>query len=271
MCPAVPPLPETPPPPTLAANLGAVLTRITAAARSVGRDPGEVRLLAVTKRVGSEVAADLARLGQLDLGENRVQELEQKAAAVAALGVEVRWHMIGHLQRNKARRAARLVDTVHSVDSARLLEALDRTAAEEGRAPRVYLEVQLTADGGRTGLRPEDLRAAVEVAARLEHVVPVGLMTMAPAPAGGPSPAGGADPLERQGAARAVFRCLRELRDDLAPRYAEAFSGSRIELSMGMSADLEAAVAEGADVVRIGTALFEGLAQDGGGREAAQP
>jgi hypothetical protein len=111
----------------------------------------------------------------------------------------------------------------------------------------------------------------VERAARLEHVVPVGLMTMALPPPEAPADA---DPLETQARARAVFRCLRELRDDLAPRFAEAFDGGRIRLSMGMSADLEAAIQEGADIVRVGTALFEGLrtGQAGPmGAGAAQP
>jgi len=263
VCPADPQIPETPPAPSLAANLGAVRGRIEAACGLAGRDPAGVRLLAVTKRVGVALTAELARLGQADLGENRVQDLARKAAALEQRGVQARWHMIGHLQRNKARKAVRSSDVIHSVDSERLLAALDRVAGEEGRAPQVYLEVKLTGDEGRSGLAPGELKSAVEAAARTEHLVPVGLMTMAlPTP----EPEEGAGALEAQAAARAVFRCLRELRDDLAPRYAEAFAGGRIELSMGMSSDLEAAVVEGADVVRVGTALFAGLST-----EAARP
>jgi hypothetical protein len=207
--------------------------------------------LAVTKKVRPEVAAALGALGQTDLGESRVPDLENKRAWLAEHETAARWHLIGHLQRNKARRAVQAADVIHSVDSLRLLEALERVAGEEGRAPRVYLEVKLAGSEARTAMAPEDLRATAARAAELEHVVPVGLMTMAPPPAG-------VDAERDEREARAVFGRLRELRDELAPEWADAFEGERIELSMGMSSDLEAAVLEGTDVVRVGTALYAG-------------
>jgi pyridoxal phosphate enzyme (YggS family) len=247
VCPAGPPLPETPLSARLGANLQAVRARIAAACERAGRAPDEVRLLAVTKKVRPEVAAALAALGQSDLGESRVQELERKADWFTAHGAGARWHLIGHLQRNKARKAVQRADVIHSIDSLRLLEAVDRVAGEEGRRPEIYLEVKLAGGEARTAMRPEELGAAARRAAELAHVVPAGLMTMAPPPEG-------AD----QEVARRVFRRLRELRDELAGELAGAFAGGRIELSMGMSADLEAAVLEGADVVRVGTALYAG-------------
>jgi len=251
VCPAGTPIPETPLRARLETNLEAVRARIAKACDLAGRAPDEVHLLAVTKSAGAEPAAGLSALGQSDLGEARVQDLERKAEWFERHGARARWHLIGHLQRNKVRKAVRHADVIHSVDSLRLLEALERVAGEEGRSPRVYFEVKLAGGETRTAMPPERLDESLRRAASLEHVIPVGLMTMAPMP--------DAEDTE-QLAARTVFRRLRELRDGLAPELTAAFEGGRVELSMGMSADLEAAVLEGADVVRVGTALFEGLA-----------
>ena len=247
MLPRVASLPApTPDLTALETRLEALHARIERACRSAGRGPDCVRLVAVTKGTGPEEAAELARLGQLDLGESRVQALEEKAAWLAARGLRPRWHLLGHLQRNKARRAVVLAESIHSVDSLRLLETLERVAEEEGRRPRIYLELNLTGAGARTGLPPEELSAAIDLARGLPHLQLAGLMTMAPEAEAG---AAGAD------AARRAFRRLRELRDALPPERATAFAQGRAQLSMGMSSDFERAIAEGADVVRVGSAL----------------
>jgi pyridoxal phosphate enzyme (YggS family) len=249
----------------LSANLAAVRGRIARAAERAGRDPDRVRLLAVTKSVAPETAALLAGEGQLDLGEARVQELERKADWLAGAGVPgVRWHLVGHLQRNKVRRAVVLAERVHSVDSLRLLEALEEAAVRERRSPRVYLELDLVrSSAGRTGLDPRELPELLARARDLVHVRPVGLMAMGPEPARGAG-AGPGDPLEAQAASRGVFAELARIRERLRDAGPLPFEGGSIELSMGMSFDLEAAVAEGSDVVRVGTALFAGLASAAG-------
>lgn len=227
-------------------NLDHVRGRLERACRAVGRDPGDVALLPITKYVEADAAAELVRLGLRELGESRVQELAAKAEALGEQGVEVRWHLVGHLQRNKVRAALRHAAAVHSVDSLRLLDALERVAAEEGARPEVFLEVRLVEDPERHGFDAGEVAAAVDRARAAEHLALVGLMGMAPAP-------------ERAGddrPARRAFARLAELRERLP---ADAFAGGRARLSMGMSADLEAAVAEGSDLVRVGSALFEGL------------
>jgi hypothetical protein len=247
-------LPSLRPSDRLAANLARVRERIAAACAAAGRNPADVRLLPVTKSVGAETAAALAQLGELDLGENRVDAIERKAEPVRALAGRVRWHMVGHLQRNKARRAVQVAASVHSVDKVELAESLSRACAELEREIELYFEVRLFERGARSGFEPEVLGAALERAASLPGLRLRGLMGLA-APCESPREGD----LASQGRARADFRALRELRDRLARTHGAAFAGGRIELSMGMSADLEAAVAEGADVVRVGTALFEGL------------
>ena len=226
-------------------NRDAVLDRLAAAAREAGRPPGELRLVAVTKTVEPPVALALARLGQVDLGENRLASLERKAAFFQAQGERVRWHFIGHLQRNKARRVLRLAHTIHAVDSPALFETLLRLGAEEGHRPGLYLQVKLTDETAKHGLDPAAVPDLAQRAMEAEAPL-VGLMTMAPLVAG-PG---------RSEAARRTFDALATLAQELP---AEAFGGGRPRLSMGMSGDLEEAVAAGADDVRIGSALFEGL------------
>lgn len=231
----------------LESNLLALRGRIARAATAAGRAGDAVRLVAVTKGVDASVCADLARLGQRDLGENRVQDLAVKHAHCAALGLDVRWHLIGHLQRNKARRAVQLADEIHSVDSLRLAEAVARIATEESRRMRVYLEVKLVANDARGGFAPEEVASAVARVRELEPLSLAGLMTMAPEPTSAPGVP----------TARETFDRLAALRRSLR---AEDFDGGRVLLSMGMSSDFEDAIAAGSDVVRVGTALFEGLA-----------
>lgn len=238
----------------LEGNLTRVRSRIASAARLAGRNPEDVRLVAVTKSVAPAVAEALARLGQLELGENRVDVLAQKAEHFAAHSLKARWHMIGHLQRNKARRALEHAAAVHSVDTPRLLETLSRLCGELGRELDVFLELRAVETGERSGFAPEELPAAVELAARLPHLRLRGLMALA-----APDPLARAGEVSTQTNARRTFASVRELGSRLP---VDAFVGKRIEYSMGMSGDLEAAIHEGANWVRIGTALFENVAEE---------
>ncbi|MDB5313393.1 MAG: YggS family pyridoxal phosphate-dependent enzyme [Gemmataceae bacterium] len=221
-------------------RLAAVRGRIAHACRRAGRDPAGVTLVAVTKTVSPRIAAVVAGLGTLDLGESRPQELWKKAEAVPA----ARWHLIGHLQRNKLDRTIPLVALTHSVDSERLLAALDAFGRKQSRPVPVLLEVNCSREESKGGFRPEAVSALDE---RLKPFVGVsvqGLMTMAPY----------ADDLGR---CRPVFAELRQLRDQL-----RGASGLPLpHLSMGMSNDFEVAVEEGATFVRVGTTLFEGLGE----------
>lgn len=210
-----------------------LLARLRAAAEGGGHDPDRLRIVAVTKSWPVEVARTALEAGLTILGENRVQEAEPKVAAIP----EAEWHFIGRLQSNKARRAVRAFGTIHSVDSIELLLRLDELAAEEATETRILLQVNVSGEGAKAGLTTEalaDVPAGLPSAARL-----AGLMTIAPM---------GVTTDE----ARSVFRRLRELRDGL-----EQAAGIGLpELSMGMTADADAAAAEGATLVRIGTALF---------------
>ena len=218
-------------------RLARIQDRMAEAARRSGREPGAVTLLAVTKGFGVEVARSAFALDLVDLGENRVQEAEGK---IAAMGAGPRWHLIGHLQTNKAKRAAQLFDEIHSVDSLRLAEELARRAALESRVIRCYVEVRTTGESTKSGAAPEEAHALVE---RMRSMAPLrvaGLMTMGPLQ-GGPE------------GARSSFQALRRLRDEGIDRgVLDADAG----LSMGMSDDFEVAIEEGATIVRIGSALF---------------
>jgi len=236
-------------------NRSLVLERIAAAARTAGRDPSDIQLVAVTKSVPFEVAAELFELGCADLGENRASALEDKHAEFLRSGRIARWHFVGHLQRNKARRVIRIAHAIHSVDSVALWEALARLAGEEGRAPGIYLQVKLADEPGKTGLAPEELPALVE-RARAGPLPLLGLMVMAPLVP---------DPAAARREARAVFERANRVALGLS---GSAFTGGRPRLSMGMSLDYEEAVRAGAHVVRIGSALLEGV-PSGGALEGA--
>lgn len=220
----------------LSERIASVRGRIADACRRSGRDPAGVTLVAVTKTVSARVAAAAAELGVADLGENRPQELWKKAADVPA----ARWHLIGHLQRNKIDRTIPLVALVHSVDSARLLEALDAFGRKRGEPVPVLLEVNCSREESKGGFRPEELPPLGETHPALAGVSVRGLMTMA---------AYHDDPEQ----CRPTFAELRHLRD----RLREATGLELPDLSMGMSNDFEVAVEEGATFVRIGTTLFE--------------
>jgi PLP dependent protein len=232
----------------LETNHGAVLARIAAACAEGGREVAELRLLAVTKAVEPALAHALFELGCRELGENRVPELERKVAWFRERESRPRWHFIGHLQRNKARRVLRLADEIHSVDSPRLLEALARIGDEEERWPGIYLQAKLTEEEAKEGAPPERIERLVAIA-RSTRLPLLGLMTMAAPVPPAPSSSRHAPPAE-------TFAALRRL---AAALPGEAFVDGRPQLSMGMSGDLEDAIGEGATIVRVGSSLFEGL------------
>jgi len=223
-------------------NLLDIQARIAQAATSSGRDPGAVRLVAVTKYLQADLVPALIQAGATDLGESRPQQLWSK---VAALGnVAIRWHLIGHLQQNKVRRPLPLIDLIHSVDSPKLLATIDREAAIAGLVVKVLLEVNISGDPEKHGFAPNELPSVLPQLAGATHVAILGLMAMA-------HQSGGRD------VARRDFAALRTLRDELRGNAPGDLALD--ELSMGMSGDFEDAVREGATLVRIGSALYEGL------------
>ena len=225
---------------TVEDNLASVLGRIARAAEAAGRDPADVGLVAVSKTVPLSRVLEAYAVGQRCFGENRVQEAAEKLRAWPAELPRPEWHLIGHLQTNKARLAAELFDLVHSVDTVRVLGALSRHASALGRELPVLLEVHLSEEPTKSGFAPEELTGVIEAAADLPAIRVEGLMTIAPRSATGQ-------------AARPYFRRLRELRDALGERYPDL----RLRhLSMGMTADFEAAITEGATLVRLGRAIF---------------
>jgi pyridoxal phosphate enzyme (YggS family) len=222
---------------TLEGRLKDVRGRLARAAARAGRDAGSVRLVGVCKTVPADRVADAVALGLADLGENRVQEARDKIAAVGREGV--RWHMIGHLQRNKAALAVELFDRIHGLDSPALADAVSRRAVGVGRRLPALVEVNVSGEASKHGVRPDDAAALIGHVAALPGIALDGLMTIAPY---------SDDPED----ARPHFARLRELRDAL-----ERECGVRLpELSMGMSGDFEVAVEEGSTLVRVGTAIF---------------
>jgi pyridoxal phosphate enzyme (YggS family) len=219
-------------------RLLAVEERIASACRRAGRARSEVTLVCVTKTISPDRAALLPDLGLLDLGENRPQELWRKSAALPA---SVRWHLIGHLQRNKIEKTLPLVHLVHSVDSLRLLEDLEAAAARDQRTLPVLLEVNTSREPKKHGFTPEELPALAPRLSACRYVLLQGLMTMAAL----------VDDPEKARPAFAALRLLGEqLRQDLQPPH------DLRQLSMGMTNDFEVAIEEGATFVRIGSALF---------------
>jgi pyridoxal phosphate enzyme (YggS family) len=220
----------------IADRLGAVRARVARAAETAGRDPASVLLLAVTKGHGVDAVTAAARLGLGDVGESRVQEAQAKIDAYR--GAALSWHMVGHLQRNKAGAAARLFDTVHSVDSAALAGVLARHRPGDRPPLRVFVEVELTGIAGRSGVTPAAAAALLTHVRGLPALAVRGLMTIAPP--------GSAE------AASACFARLHQLRAVLEHDQGFSLPG----LSMGMSNDFEVAIAHGATVIRLGRVLF---------------
>jgi len=224
----------------IAANLEALQRRIEAACERSARSPDTVQLVAVTKYARPEWVSELVNLGLVTLGESRPQQLVERALSFPE---NVRWHLIGHLQRNKVRVTLPAVELIHSVDSLRLARRISQLAGELALRPRVLLEVNVSGEAAKDGFAISQLRDTWSELCQLPHLRIDGLMTMAPA-------------AELSESARPVFRALRLLRDELQ----EMEPVQKLpELSMGMSGDFEVAIEEGATLVRIGSALFQGL------------
>lgn len=222
--------------PTPAERVERVQTRLEAACAACGRDPAEVTVVAVSKKHPPESVDAVAAAGMTVFGENRVQEAGQKIPLCSG---HLEWHLIGHLQTNKARAAAQLFSTIHSVDSLRLLNALDPAAGEAGGNLNIFLQVNVSGEGTKYGFAPDEVEAALDRATELHNLNVVGLMTMPPF-------------TEDPEGAREHFVALRELRD----RLRDATGFPLDALSMGMSHDFEVAVSEGATHIRVGTDLF---------------
>jgi pyridoxal phosphate enzyme (YggS family) len=224
---------------SLQARLGGVRERIARAAARAGRESSSIRLVAVSKTFPVEYIRAAREAGQLDFGENRVQEAVPKVSATAGLGL--RWHLIGYLQSNKVRKAVATFDAIHSVDSASLLQSVDAAAAATGRAPEMLVQVDLAGEPTKHGARREEVASILKVAETCRAVRVKGLMLLPPF---------ADDPEE----VRPYFAALRSLRDGcLAEGLAPTMLG---ELSMGMSHDFEIAIEEGATLVRVGSAIF---------------
>lgn len=238
----------------LADNLRRVRDRMAEACLRAGRQPSEVRLVAVTKYVDAEVIRALVDMGVRDLGESRVQELTRRAPALrevlgtsmpqAGAATAPRWHLVGSLQRNKVRPLLPWVDLIHSVDSLRLAEEIDATAAKLGRRVPALLQINTSMDSNKHGVSVGAATHLAEQIVTLKHLELRGLMAMAPLSG-------------NLVAVRQAFERARELFDEIVAE--RAVGPAFRELSMGMSNDFETAIAEGATMVRIGSALYEGL------------
>jgi pyridoxal phosphate enzyme (YggS family) len=224
---------------SIASNLALIRARIAAAAQSVGRHPTSVSLIAVSKTFPLDAVRDAYDAGQRNFGENRVQEALQKIERSADLSI--RWHLLGHLQTNKARKAASAFAMVQSIDSVELLQKLDHAAVDAERTLDLLIQVDLAGESTKFGLPPGDVPRVFDAAATCRAARVVGLMTLPPLP-------------ETSEEARPYFRQLRELRDGW--QAAGVPPAMLRELSMGMSGDFEVAIQEGATMVRVGTAIF---------------
>ena len=233
-------------------RLAGVEECIQRACMRAGRVRDSVQLVAVSKTHGPETVAEAVACGLRVFGENKVQEARAKIPLCAG---GLSWHLVGHLQSNKAYAAVELFDLIHSVDSVKLLKHLDRAGDELGKTVRVLLEVNVSGESSKFGLKPEQVPTVLEAANALPRLEVLGLMTMAPL-------------LVEVEKTRPYFRQLRQLRDELAVRCGTPLP----ELSMGMSHDFEVAVEEGATIIRVGTSLFgerrrplppEGVAEEG--------
>jgi len=218
---------------TLAENLAAVQTKVARAAQKSGRNAGQIKLVAVSKTHPRELIEAAIESGAAVFGENKIQEAEEKITAIGREKAE--WHLIGHLQSNKARKAVRLFDVIQTLDSVELAERLERICVEENRASlSIFIEVDLANEATKNGVKEKNLPELIEFLQTCEHLKLDGLMLIPPY-------------FEDAEKARPFFRKLREIRDQILP------GGG---LSMGMSHDFEIAIEEGATVVRVGTAIF---------------
>jgi pyridoxal phosphate enzyme (YggS family) len=222
----------------LAAKLAEVRARIDKAAHRAGRNSGEITLVGVSKTVGREAIVEAYQAGLRDFGENRVGDMEEKFNPLPYPAGMARLHLIGHLQSNKARRAVALADMIHSVDSARLAQVINRHAQELGKVVPILLEVNVSGEATKAGLIPAELAPTLADILPLANIELRGLMTMAPY-------------TDQPEAIRPVFAGLRELFE----RYNPGLATWR-DLSMGMTNDFEVAIEEGATLVRVGRAIF---------------
>jgi len=235
----------------IAENIARVKEQIAAAARRAGRDPQDILLMAVSKTVSPEAIREAYAAGVRLFGENRVQEFQAKSSALANLsstGLKdnaAQWHMIGHLQSNKAAKAAELFSAVDSVDSLRLAERLNAAAQSMGKKIPILIEINIGEEAAKSGLPPggEEIEALLRAAPRLQNIAMDGFMTVPPF-------------MENPGQSRPFFRRMRALRDAINARNLPGIAMRT--LSMGMSHDFPAAIEEGSTCVRIGTAIFGG-------------
>jgi pyridoxal phosphate enzyme (YggS family) len=223
---------------SIADNFKTVMDKIASASKCAGRDPSSVKLVVVTKTVHTDSIQEAVHAGAVILGENRVQEAKEK---IEKLGPVASWHFIGHLQTNKAKYAVKLFELIHSVDSLELAKEIDRQAAKTNKVQDVLIEVSIAGEASKAGVAMPEARALVREAAKLKHISIKGLMTMPPF-------------LDEPEQVRPYFKKLRELSESIAKENIQGVSMK--ELSMGMSNDFEAAIEEGATMVRVGTAIF---------------
>ncbi|MFQ6044447.1 MAG: YggS family pyridoxal phosphate-dependent enzyme [Candidatus Poribacteria bacterium] len=227
-------------------NLIKLRERIAQAAKRSGRTPESIQLVAVSKTVPTEKIIEAIEAGITDIGENRVQEAVQKHQTINSIFKTLKWHLVGHLQRNKVKPALEIFDMIHSVDSVRLMDAIEKRAAQTDRVVDVLVEVNTSGEATKYGIKPEEIVGFMERASQYDHLRVRGLMTIGLF----------ADDPE---ATRPCFQQLRALRDKVAK-----LNLPRIEmkyLSMGMTNDFEVAIEEGANILRIGTAIFGPRAQ----------
>ena len=233
----------------LSENIKMIYRRMSHAAMRAGREPQDVRLIAVSKTVPAEAVVKALEIGLRDFGENRVQEFRAKLDVIRTIvggasegralkGYRPRWHLIGHLQKNKAKTAVELFDMIHSVDSAELAEALNKAAENIGKTQKILIQVKLSDEDTKYGIKQDNVIDLLDVVRTMGHLRVEGLMTIPPF-------------WEDPEKVRPYFRELREVRD-----RAEAMGVRLPELSMGMSHDFEVAIEEGATMVRVGTAIF---------------
>ena len=223
----------------IADRLAGIRERMAAAARSAGRDPSSIRLVAVSKTFPIAAIREAYAAGHRDFGENRVQEALQKIAS--ATDLEIRWHLLGHLQLNKARKAGPVFAAIHSVDSLELLKRIDAAAVEAGRTAELLLQVDLAGEATKFGASPDEVPRLLDAAVGCRAARVTGLMTLPPLP-------------DSPEDARPWFRRLRDLRDGWLASGVPPEMLS--ELSTGMSGDFEVAIQEGSTMVRVGTAIF---------------
>jgi pyridoxal phosphate enzyme (YggS family) len=217
-------------------NLSEIRSAVAEACRRSGREVGSVELIAVSKTFSSDHIRDAVRSGQLHFGESRLQEAEPK---IAELPGSLRWHFIGRVQRNKVRKLLGLFEVIHAIDSLRLATYTNEIAREQGLFPNVFLQVNIGNELSKGGFESSEIYEAMDDILKLDRLGVLGLMCIPP-------------PVATPEAARVWFAALREMRDDLESRF-----GVRLpSLSMGMSADFEVAIEEGATHVRVGSAIF---------------